>query len=122
MESIMSYLFPTYKKKDIQLTQGKGAFLYSQDGKRYLDFMSGIAVTNLGHNHPSIVQALHKQADLLWHGSNLFHYEVQEQAAKQLVEKKVVVMRCFSAIAVQKQMKQQSSLLEKLLASHILYR
>ncbi len=88
MESIMSYLFPTYKKKDIQLTQGKGAFLYSQDGKRYLDFMSGIAVTNLGHNHPSIVQALHKQADLLWHGSNLFHYEVQEQAAKQLVEKK----------------------------------
>ncbi len=87
MESIMSYLFPTYKKKEIQLTQGKGAFLYSQDGKRYLDFMSGIAVTNLGHNHPSIVQALHKQADLLWHGSNLFHYEVQEQAAKQLVEK-----------------------------------
>ncbi|MFS0787321.1 acetylornithine transaminase [Shouchella sp. 1P09AA] len=85
----MSYLFPTYTKKEIQLTQGKGSNVYSQDGTRYLDFMSGIAVTNLGHGHPAIVQALHKQADLLWHGSNLFHYEIQEQAAKMLVEKSV---------------------------------
>ncbi|UTR05041.1 acetylornithine transaminase [Alkalihalobacillus sp. LMS6] len=85
----MSYLFPTYTKKEIQLTQGKGSYVYSQDGTCYQDFMSGIAVTNLGHGHPAIVQALHKQADLLWHGSNLFHYEIQEQAAKMLVEKSV---------------------------------
>lgn len=85
----MSYLFPTYVKKEIELTQGKGATLFSKDGSRYLDFMSGIAVTNLGHGHPDVVQALHKQADLLWHGSNLFHYEAQETVAKQLVENSV---------------------------------
>lgn len=85
----MSHLFPTYTKKKIQLAQGKGATLYSKDGKSYLDFMAGIAVTNLGHGHPAVVQALHKQADLLWHASNLFYYDIQEEAAKLLANTSV---------------------------------
>ncbi|WP_078391770.1 acetylornithine transaminase [Shouchella patagoniensis] len=85
----MSHLFPTYTKKKIQLAQGKGATLYSKDGKSYLDFMAGIAVTNLGHAHPAVVQALHKQADLLWHASNLFYYDIQEEAAKLLANTSV---------------------------------
>ncbi|GAF13569.1 LOW QUALITY PROTEIN: acetylornithine aminotransferase [Bacillus sp. JCM 19045] len=108
----MSYLFPTYAKKEIELTQGNGATLFSKDGSRYLDFMSGIAVTNLGHGHPGVIQALHKQADLLWHGSNLFHYEAQEAAAKLLVENSVcdVVFFCNSGT---EQTRRPLNLLEK---------
>lgn len=48
--------------------------------------MAGIAVCNLGHRHPKVVAALHQQVDRLWHASNLFHYDVQEEAARQLVQ------------------------------------
>ncbi|WP_059103967.1 acetylornithine transaminase [Shouchella shacheensis] len=85
----MSHLFPTYIKKPITLKEGKGAWLYTEDGKSYLDFIAGIAVCNLGHQHPAVVDALQSQAGKLWHASNLFHYNVQEEAAKKLADASV---------------------------------
>lgn len=83
---MVSYLFPTYSKKSLCIKEGRGAWLQTEDGKDYLDFMAGIAVCNLGHRHPKVVAALHQQVDRLWHASNLFHYDVQEEAARQLVQ------------------------------------
>ncbi|MGD6961451.1 acetylornithine transaminase [Fictibacillus phosphorivorans] len=81
----MSALFPTYKRKQIQLKKGNGSYVYDQDNKKYLDFTSGIAVTSLGHCHPEVVTALQKQSDCIWHTSNLFEIQQQEQLALTLV-------------------------------------
>ncbi len=81
----MSALFPTYKRKQIQLKKGNGSYVYDQDNKKYLDFTSGIAVTSLGHCHPEVVAALQKQSDCIWHTSNLFEIQQQEQLALTLV-------------------------------------
>lgn len=82
----MSYQFKTYQKKEISLEYGKGVYLYDQRGKRYFDFMAGIAVCNFGHNHQSTLNALIDQAKLLWHSSNLFRYDIQDKVAKKLVD------------------------------------
>lgn len=82
----MSALFPTYKRKQIQLKKGNGSYVYDQDNKKYLDFTSGIAVTSLGHCHPEVVAALQKQSDCIWHTSNLFEIQQQEQLALTLVK------------------------------------
>ncbi|MBH0175803.1 acetylornithine transaminase [Fictibacillus sp. 23RED33] len=81
----MSALFPTYKRKQIQLKKGNGSYVYDQDNKKYLDFTSGIAVTSLGHCHPEVVATLQKQSDCIWHTSNLFEIQQQEQLALTLV-------------------------------------
>ena len=80
------YVMPTYGRLDISFSKGEGAYLYTRSGDKYLDFMSGIAVTNLGHSHPRMVEAMKKQAETLWHVSNLYHIEGQIQAAKTLCE------------------------------------
>ncbi|WP_100404886.1 acetylornithine transaminase [Bacillus solitudinis] len=85
----MSALFPTYAKWDVKATKGQGALLTDDQGKEYLDFIAGIAVCNLGHCHPKVNEALKNQVDRLWHVSNLFQLEGQEQVAKQLVEHSV---------------------------------
>ncbi|WLR51559.1 acetylornithine transaminase [Bacillus tianshenii] len=82
----MSHLFPTYKRFDIELVAGKGTNVTDADGKTYLDFISGIAVCNLGHCHPKVVSAIKEQADSLWHVSNLFPSKLQEKAAQMLTE------------------------------------
>ncbi|WP_416729397.1 acetylornithine transaminase [Fictibacillus sp. JL2B1089] len=82
----MSALFPTYKRKQIQLQKGNGTYVYDQNNKKYLDFTSGIAVTSLGHCHPEVVAALHKQSDCIWHTSNLFEIQQQELLAETLVK------------------------------------
>ena len=66
-----SSLLPTYARSELAFARGEGAYLFTVDGERYLDFPSGIAVTALGHAHPHLVQALSGQAEKLWHVSNL---------------------------------------------------
>ncbi|WP_088069574.1 acetylornithine transaminase [Gottfriedia luciferensis] len=82
----MSNLFPTYNKKTINFQNGKGTYLYDAENKKYLDFLSGIAVCNLGHCHPKIVDALQKQVESIWHVSNLFTIHKQEELADLLVK------------------------------------
>lgn len=78
-------LMPTYARTDLAFERGEGAYLYTADGRRYLDFGSGIAVTALGHSHPHLVQAIQEQAAKLWHVSNLFRIPEQEKLAARLV-------------------------------------
>jgi acetylornithine/N-succinyldiaminopimelate aminotransferase len=81
-----SALFPTYARYPITLVKGKGSRLWDDQGKEYLDFMSGLAVTNLGHVPDAVKDALVKQLGQLWHVSNLFSNPNQEKAAKLLVD------------------------------------
>ncbi|MGG0177379.1 acetylornithine transaminase [Gottfriedia acidiceleris] len=82
----MSNLFPTYNKKTINFLNGKGTYLYDDENNKYLDFLSGIAVCNLGHCHPKVVNALKEQVESIWHVSNLFTIKKQEELAKNLVK------------------------------------
>jgi acetylornithine/N-succinyldiaminopimelate aminotransferase len=81
-----SHLLPTYARIDLAFERGEGAWLITAEGERYLDFGAGIAVASLGYHHPHLVQALHKQADLLWHTSNLFRIPQGERLAERLCE------------------------------------
>ncbi len=76
---------PTYARSDIAFERGEGAYLYAEDGRRYLDFSSGIAVTALGHGHPHLVEALKAQAEKLWHVANLYPIPEQQRLAERLV-------------------------------------
>lgn len=80
----MSQLFPNYLRDEIDLVDGLGSYVYDQNGQSYLDFMSGIAVSNLGHNHPKVIQALSEQAEKIWHSSNLYSNSLQEKVAQKL--------------------------------------
>lgn len=68
------------------MVRGEGAYLFDEDGKRYLDFASGIAVNALGHCHPKVMMALVEQSAKLWHCSNLFYTDVLERFSSRLVE------------------------------------
>jgi acetylornithine aminotransferase len=76
----------TYKRFPIVITKGKGCNLWDIEGKKYMDFVSGIAVCNLGHSHPKVSAALSKQADVLLHVSNLYYTEPQTDLAYRLTE------------------------------------
>ena len=65
-------LMPTYGPPPVEFVRGRGTELWDADGNRYLDFLSGLAVTSLGHSHPAVAEALHEQAQTLLHVSNLF--------------------------------------------------
>lgn len=80
------YVLQTYVRPDVVFTHGTGAYLFDTEGKRYLDFTSGIAVTALGHSDPEWVTAVAAQAARLVHVSNLYHTEPQARLAQQLVE------------------------------------
>ena len=79
-------LFPTYARYPISLVKGEGSWLWDDAGNQYLDFMSGIAVTNLGHSPKVIKDALVQQLDALWHVSNLFRIPNQEAAGKLIID------------------------------------
>ena len=74
----------TYGRYPIALVRGKGTKVWDKAGKQYLDFVSGLAVDNLGHCHPAVVSAIQNQAEKLLHVSNLYHIEPQSQLAEQL--------------------------------------
>ena len=67
------YLLQTYNRYPIAFSRGKGVFLFDLEGKRYLDFVSGLGVNALGHAHPRIVKAIREQAAKLVHISNLYY-------------------------------------------------
>ena len=75
----------TYDRFDVAFERGEGAYLYSTDGRRFLDFGAGIAVSILGHCHPHLVEALCAQARRVWHCSNLYRIPDQERLARRLV-------------------------------------
>lgn len=82
----MSHLFQTYSRWDITVKEAKGSYLVDENGKEYLDFVQGIAVSNLGHCNETVTEAVKAQLDKVWHVSNMFHYPVQEQVAKKLAD------------------------------------
>jgi len=83
----MSYLADNYKRRNISFLKGKGSYLFSTDGKKYLDFLSGIAVNTLGHSNPKLIKALNSQAKKVWHVSNSFQIPEGEILAKKLAKR-----------------------------------
>ncbi len=83
----MSNLAKNYNRKKISFKYGKGSYLYSTDGKKYLDFVMGIAVNSLGHAHPSLIKTINNQSKKLWHVSNAFQIPEGENLAKKLCKK-----------------------------------
>lgn len=81
-----SHLLPTYARVDLAFERGEGAWLFTADGERYLDFTSGVAVNALGHAHPRLVSAVEDQARKVWHVSNLYRIPEGERLAERLCE------------------------------------
>ncbi|MDA7755698.1 aspartate aminotransferase family protein [Candidatus Pelagibacter sp.] len=83
----MSALAKNYNRRKISFNYGKGSFLYSTNGKKYLDFVQGIAVNSLGHANPYLIKEINKQAKKLWHVSNAFVIPEGEKLATRLAKK-----------------------------------
>jgi len=83
----MSSLANNYNRRKISFKFGRGSFLYSNKGKKYLDFVQGIAVNSLGHSNPHLIKALYKQSKKVWHISNAFIIPEAERLAKKLTQK-----------------------------------
>ena len=83
----MSYLVKNYNRKKISFSRGKGSYLFSTNGKKYLDFVQGIAVNSLGHANPKLVQVLKNQSKKIWHVSNAFIIPEGEMLAKKIAKK-----------------------------------
>ena len=81
-----NYVFNTYGRFPLVVEKGKGCYLYSTDGQKYLDFLAGIAVNCLGHAHPQIVKCISKQAQKVIHVSNFYHIPSQYLLGKKLCE------------------------------------
>ncbi|SNR87005.1 aspartate aminotransferase family protein [Desulfurobacterium atlanticum] len=85
-EMTENYVMKTYNRYPISFVKGEGCYLYDENGKKYLDFLAGIAVCNLGHSHKEIAETICKQAKTLIHTSNLFHIKPQAELAKLICE------------------------------------
>jgi len=83
---VTSHLLPTYARVDLAFERGEGVWLLTENGDRYLDFTSGVAVNALGHAHPDLVKALTEQASKVWHVSNLFRIPEGERLSERLCE------------------------------------
>ena len=83
----MSALAKNYNRRKIAFRRGKGSFLYATNGKKYLDFVQGIAVNSLGHANPYLIRAINHQAKKVWHVSNAFIIPEGEKLAKRLTQK-----------------------------------
>ena len=80
------YIMNTYGDRDLAFVRGQGPYLWDADGKKYLDFLGGLAVNGLGHCHPNVVSAIREQAGKLLHVSNLYYIEPQAKLAKLLID------------------------------------
>lgn len=80
------YVMQTYKRAPIEFVRGEGSWLYDAEGRRYLDFLTGISVCSVGHCHPAVVAAIQEQAGRLIHTSNLFYTEPMVRLAERLAE------------------------------------
>ncbi|WP_283152126.1 acetylornithine transaminase [Guptibacillus hwajinpoensis] len=92
-ETSQTSIMQTYNRLPITAVKGEGSFLYSEDGTKYLDFTSGIATCNLGHQPAAIKTAVTEQLDLLWHCSNLYHIPKQQELAEVLT-----AQSCFDQV------------------------
>lgn len=84
MSDTQSAVMNTYARSPIAMDRGEGVYLWDTEGRRYLDFFAGIAVSSLGHSHPKLVEALKSQAEKLWHVTNLYTIPAGEDLAKKL--------------------------------------
>jgi acetylornithine/N-succinyldiaminopimelate aminotransferase len=86
LEDAERFLLPTYKRQPVVMTHGSGCYVYDSEGRKYLDFLGGIAVNALGHAHPRIVKVIRREAARAIHLSNLFHNAHQGPLARKLAE------------------------------------
>jgi len=91
----MSSVLDTYARKAISFTEGKGSYLYTENGDKYLDFVQGIATNVLGHCHEHLVKTIQEQSKKLWHVSNAFIIPEQERLAKRLTDNTFAAFVCF---------------------------
>jgi len=91
----MSSVLGTYARKPISFTKGKGSYLFTENGDKYLDFVQGIATNILGHCHDHLVKTIQEQSKKLWHVSNAFIIDEQERLAKRLTENTFADFVCF---------------------------
>ena len=89
------YIMNTYSRMPLVFEKGRGAYLWDFDGKKYLDFVTGIAVNNLGHCHPKVVETIKRESEKLIHVSNLYFIASQALLGKKLVESSLVDGRAF---------------------------
>ena len=83
---MQSSILPTYKRSNLSFVKGKGSYLITKNGKKYLDFASGLAVNSLGHCNSELIKVLNNQSKKMWHISNAFQIPEQEELAKKLVK------------------------------------
>src|SRR5450432_549139 len=86
MDLEREYLLQNYARYPLVLARGKGCYAYDLEGRRYLDFITGIGVNALGHAHPRLVKVIREQAGLLIHSSNLYYHQYQGPLAKRLAQ------------------------------------
>ena len=91
----MSSVLGTYARKPISFIKGKGSYLYTENGEKYLDFVQGIATNILGHCHEHLVKTIQEQSKKLWHVSNVFIIKEQEKLAKRLTDNTFADFVCF---------------------------
>jgi acetylornithine/N-succinyldiaminopimelate aminotransferase len=91
----MSSVLDTYARKPISFIKGKGSYLFTENGDRYLDFVQGIATNILGHCHEHLVKTIQNQSEKLWHVSNAFVIPEQERLAKRLTDNTFADFVCF---------------------------
>ena len=91
----MSFVLGTYARKPISFTKGKGSYLFTENGEKYLDFVQGIATNILGHCHEHLIKTIQVQSKKLWHVSNAFVIPEQEKLAKRLAEHTFADFVCF---------------------------
>ena len=126
LEDNSKYIISNYSRYPISIVNGEGSYVYDSESKKYLDFISGIAVNNLGHNNKKVNNAINKQLKNLVHVSNLFVIPNQVNFAKEIVKNKPG-HKVFSVIVEQRLMKQHlrfqengESLITKKLLFHLL--
>ncbi|MEO1322331.1 MAG: aspartate aminotransferase family protein [Pseudomonadota bacterium] len=95
MSDPRQHIMPVYRPPEEAFERGEGVRLITEDGKSYLDFVAGIAVSALGHSHPAMVDALKSQAEKLWHTSNMFRVPAGEELARKMCERLPFADRVF---------------------------
>jgi len=86
ISDVDTYILGTYGRIPLTIKEGRGSWVWDNDGKKYLDFTTGIAVTNLGHSNTALIETIRNQSEKILHSSNLFYLESQAKLAKMLVE------------------------------------
>lgn len=95
MSDPRQHIMPVYRPPEEAFERGEGVRLITEEGKIYLDFVAGIAVSALGHSHPAMVEALKTQAEKLWHTSNMFRVPAGEELARKMCERLPFADRVF---------------------------